>query len=164
MEVLELIEKAESLVSSGKRVPLAGKMILVDEGQLKETIEKLRLTIPKELQEAQQLLQEGEDIIGKAQREAKRITTAAEEEFRARVRDSNIVKAAERRAEEITKEAQSRAEAVVSAAEKQASTRTEDANQYSLGVLRSLERQLNGALTSIRKGIEILEKGEKSPQ
>jgi F0F1-type ATP synthase membrane subunit b/b' len=116
--------------------------------------------VPADIQEARQLLQQRDGIMEEALVQAKKITAAAEEEFKARVRESAIVKAAQASAQQILGEAERKAETVRADAERVARTRKEDADKYTLAVLRKLDEQLSAFLASIRKGIEALE-GDK---
>lgn len=120
----------------------------------------MRVSVPADIQEARQLLQQRDGIMEEALVQAKKITAAAEEEFKARVRESAIVKAAQASAQQILGEAERKAETVRADAERVARTRKEDADKYTLAVLRKLDEQLSAFLASIRKGIEALE-GDK---
>ena len=156
MDIDELINRVKALIDSAKKLPL-GKMV-IDEGQLREAIEQVGLTLPREIKAAQQLLKGRDDIINQAQREAKRLTAAAEEEFRIKLQESNLTKAAERKAREIVSVAERRAEILLGNVDRRVATTKEDADQYTLEVLRNLDGQLSGLLNQVHKGIAMLEK------
>jgi len=133
----------------------------VSEEELLDIIDRLRVSVPEDIQEARQLIQQRDGIMEEALVQAKKITGAAEEEFKARVRESEIVKAAQASAQKILSEAERRSEATLADAERVARTRKEDADKYTLEVLRKLNEQLSAFLASVRKGMEALEKEHK---
>ena len=126
-----------------------------------DVIDQLRVSVPEDIREAQQLLQQRDGIMEEALTQAKRITDAAEEEFKAKLRESEIMKAAQESAQRILGEAERKAEAVRADAERIARTRREGADKYTLEVLRKLDEQLSAFLTSVRRGIEALEEEKK---
>jgi len=148
------------LVGSSTKVPLTGKRI-VSEEELLDIIDRLRVSVPEDIREARQLIQQRDGIMEEALVQAKRITGAAEEEFKARLRESALVKAAQASAQQILSESERRAETVLADAERVARTRKEDADKYTLEVLRKLNEQLSTFLASIRKGIEALEEEKR---
>ncbi len=156
MEMIDHIERIETLVTSAKKLPGLG--VMVDEKQLRDAVQKLRQAVPTDTRRAQQIIAEREELINQGAREAKRITAAAEEEFRAKIKDSAVVKASDRRAQEILAEAEDRARAALNDAEREAAARRNEANQYTLEVLRTLDAQLTGLIGSVRKGIALLER------
>ena len=122
-----------------------------------DIIDRLRVSVPEDVREARQLIQQRDGVMEEALVQAKKITDAAEEEFRARLRESEIVKAAQASVQKILSEAERKAETVLADAERVARTRKEDADRYTLEVLRKLNEQLSTFLTSVRKGMEALE-------
>ena len=129
----------------------------MSEEELLDIIDRLRVSVPEDIREARQLIQQRDGVMEEALVQAKKITDAAEEEFRARLRESEIVKAAQASVQKILSEAERKAETVLADAERVARTRKEDADRYTLEVLRKLNEQLSTFLTSVRKGMEALE-------
>jgi len=85
-----------------------------------------------------------------------------------RLAQTEVVKAADDRAREILADAQARAQELLRGAEEQARGRLDDAQQsslsqmreadvYALQTLKRLEQELNGFMTTVRKGISALE-------
>jgi len=156
MEILELIDALEELASSSRKLPVAHRS-LVDPAKLLELVDQLRIAVPKDVQEAQEILGKREQIINASLLEAKRIKNAAENESRARLDENELVKKAQKRAEEITEEAQRRAQRMLDQSEAEVRRRRADADQYAQGVLYKLEQQVSDILGTVRKGIELLE-------
>jgi vacuolar-type H+-ATPase subunit H len=134
---------------------------MVSEEELLDIIDRLRVSVPEDIREARQLIQQRDGIMEEALVQAKKITGAAEEEFKARLRESELVRAAQASAHQILSESERKAETVLADAERVARTRKEDADGYTLEVLRKLDEQLSAFLASVRKGIEALGEGKK---
>lgn len=133
----------------------------MSEEELLDIIDRLRVSVPEDIREARQLIQQRDGIMEEALVQAKKIVDVAEEEFKARVRESDIAKAAQASAQDVLSGAERKAEAVLADAERVARTRKVDADKYTLEVLRKLNEQLSSYLNSIRKGIEALEEERK---
>lgn len=156
MEIYNLIAKAESVITSGQRLPL--RKVIIDEEAMRDVIERMKLAVPDEIKQSRQVEQDRDNILGSAEREAKRVTDAAEEEFRVKLQDSHIVKAAEKRAHEIVSEADHQGASIIAEVEKRANARKGDADQYARDVLQKLDATLVQLLTSVRKGLTVLDK------
>jgi len=155
-DILEIVDQIESLATSGKRVPMS-KKALVDPDQLIKLVEELRVSIPEDFSRAQEVLRKREDLLSQGLDEARRIRSSAEQELRLRLDDANIVKEAQKHAEQLLTEAQTKAKRILEGAELEAKKRREAADQYSQEVLYQLEQDVAGVLTTIRHGIEVLD-------
>ena len=70
MDMAFLIDRLEALVSTSRRVPFG--RVLLDEQEILEIIDQMRLSLPNEINQARRVLQERDQIIGQAQSEAER--------------------------------------------------------------------------------------------
>ena len=61
----------------------------------------MRLAVPRDLQEALEILERREQIVNQSLADAKRIRTAADLESRTRIDESEIVKAGKKKADDI---------------------------------------------------------------
>src|SRR3989337_2364862 len=104
IDILQLIDEVEATVVSGFKVPLVGKVVL-DQYELLNLIDKIRMSVPDAIVESKRLVQERENILG----QAKQIMASAEREYSSRVETNEVVQEAERRAQEIMREAELRA-------------------------------------------------------
>ena len=132
----------------------------MDAEKILDIVDQIRVAVPAEVREAQEFLEKREGIINQSLLEARRIRSAAEDESRTRVQESEILKESLRRSEESMVDAQRRAERIRAEAEKEAQHRMAEADKYAKESLYKLETQLAAILASVRKGIEVLE-GEK---
>jgi len=156
IDILHLIDHLEAVITSSRRIPLFNKVIL-DEEILLATVDQMRISVPQDVREAQQLLEQRHTIINQALAEAERISEAAEQEFQSRLENTYIIKAAEKRAQEMIASAEQHASSLVAEAEREALAKRREAEAYAINLLRQLENQLSGYLTSIRRGIDAVD-------
>lgn len=164
-DIVEIVDKIEELATSGRKFPMS-KKALVDPDQLIKLVEQLRMAIPQDFSRAQEVLRKREDLLSQGLDEARRIRASAETELRSRVEDTNVLKEAQKRADQMMAEADQKAKRFLEVAEAEAKRRTEAADQYSQEVLYQLEQDVASVLTTIRHGIEVLDarQGAKAVQ
>ena len=156
MELSNLIEKLEEVISSGTGVPATGR-VLIERERLTELVKEIRLAIPADIQEAHDLLQMRENVISQALLETRRIRNAAEEEARARVAESEITKDAHKQSEEIVEEAQRKAQRILDETDTQANARKAGADQYAQATLQKLQLELTQVINTISNGIDLMD-------
>ncbi|MBI4199839.1 MAG: hypothetical protein HY535_05155 [Chloroflexi bacterium] len=157
MQILGLIDKLEALATSAKKVPLGHKAI-VDAEKLLELVDQMRVAIPEDVAESQEVLRKREELLNQSLGEARRIRSSAESEYRSRVEENQLVKEAHKRATQVVEEAQQKTQRILLQAEKDAAGRRASADEYTQEVLYQLEQEVSHLLTAIRNGIEMLEK------
>lgn len=128
----------------------------MDKKKLKELLDQLRLAVPQEVRGAQEVLTRKDQIVNQALTDARRTKVQAEDEFRARLQQTEVLQHAQQRAAETLKDAEQRAARIVQQAEAESQARRTDADAYALRSLRALERELNTLSNSVRKGIDLL--------
>ena len=167
MEILTLVDKLETTLGSSARVPATQKVV-VDLGRMMEMVDQLRLAIPKDVQDAQDMLSQREAIINQSLLDARRIKASAEDESRNKINESKIVVDAEKLSDELLTDAKRRADALLQDAQRSAhdltnkaqtfgDSQVRESNRYAQDVLARLEMQLSGVLNSIRLGLDSLE-------
>ena len=62
MEILDLIDMLEELVIQARRLPVGGNLV-VDRKRMLDVIDQMRLAVPSDLRQAQQVLETREQII-----------------------------------------------------------------------------------------------------
>lgn len=186
MDLTYIVEELQSLVSTGSRVPGFRRKVLVEIDRLEALAEKLSMSAPAHMQEANEVLKQKESMInqayleaqrikGSAEQEADAITTAARREHETKVSDSEITEAAEAKAREIKDEAtveaqqlvqdaQRRAHRIMSEAEVSVGDRRDGADQYTREVLFNLEERLADVLGQVRRGLDSLVLESEKPQ
>ncbi len=166
--VLHLIDRLESLVAEGLRIPLTGRAV-IDEREFMDIIDQLRASLPEELRQARRITQERERLLAEGRAEAERIVNMAQEQAAFLLQDTELSKSAERRAQmivadaqrqaaELLEQARAQAEALTSEAARQAEEARSGADAYARDVLSNLEHELNRHLVIVRKGLTMLDR------
>lgn len=145
----------ETLLETSKVVPVSGN-VLIDKKKVMELVDQLRLAIPQEYKAAQEVLAQKDQILNQAIVDARRTKARAEDEYRERLDQNEIIEKAQRKAEQTISEAEERAQRLINQSESSARSQVSEADAYSLHSLRNLERQLNSITASVRKGIDML--------
>ncbi|MBI4337322.1 MAG: hypothetical protein HY683_05790 [Chloroflexi bacterium] len=172
MELLSLIDKLESQVTTSARLP-ATKKVLLDLDRVLDMVDQIRLAVPKDVQEAAEVLTKREGIINQAILDSRRIKSMADEESKAKVDQSEVLRQANQRGEEMQQNAQRKADAIVAEGQRRAQqlaadaeafadARVKEANVYAQQVLSQLEQSLSGALNSIHRGLDALDRQEET--
>ena len=135
--VRSIIYRMESLLDTSKTMPMGGQKI-VDSRRFKELMDQLVLAIPQEVDAARQLLENKDSLLQQAQNDAKRRRTEAENVYRNRVDENEIVAAAQERARLIEEEAEQKAAKRLEQADREAMTKRAEAYNYALQTLQRL--------------------------
>ena len=137
------------------------RKLFVDSETLLEVVDQLRVAVPQNIAEAEEVLRKREDLLNQSLGEARRIRASAENEFRSRVDDTELLKEAQKDAQKIRQEAQLKAQRILEMAESEGVSRRNSADQYAQEQLYSLEEKVAGLLSTVRNGIEVLEAQQK---
>ena len=121
-----------------------------------ELVDQLRLTVPKEIRAAEEVLSQRDHILNLAQTDARRTKAQAEDDYRERVDKHDILMQAEQRAANLLRDAEDRARRMIEQAEQQSEANRSDADAYALRSLRTLEQELNSITSAVRRGIDVL--------
>ena len=167
MEILDLIDALEELVIQARRLPVGGNLV-VDRKRMLDVIDQMRLAVPSDLRQAQQVLEFREQIIDEAHADARQSAEQADEERERRINESSVFREAQDRGQQLLMDAEARARQVIaesdataaahlSEAAEAASKQLDDADQYAIEVLRRLESQMQTFLDSIRVSMNSLE-------
>lgn len=145
MDILHLVDRLEELFNESRTFPFTRNAI-VDEDKMLDIIDQMRVTIPNEVKQAQQVLAQKDRFLAQAQEEANRIVALAREKAEQMVDREAIVKSATSRADQILAQARSDAQA----------TRY-DADDYVIDGLQHLDGELTRLQSQVRNGIRKLE-------
>ena len=173
LDIQQSLNVLEELILESPRVPFSGRT-LIDEDQLLEQLDRIRLNLPTVFQEAMQIVQQRDRIISDAQQYTQDMMAAAEQEAARRLDDMGIVRQAENQARQVKQQleqdcdvlrSQTRAEIEQwqTAAEQyweetQQQTESEcralrqDADTYAAEVLQRIEHQLADMMRVVRNG------------
>jgi cell division septum initiation protein DivIVA len=120
--------------------------VVVDQATVLELIDQLRVSVPDEVRQARRITEEAARITERAQEEADAIIARAQQQAAQMLEERELVRAAQQRAAEIIEASQNEAREI-----------RRGADEYAAGVLIRLEGECIKALTSIKRGIDMLD-------
>ena len=120
--------------------------MVLDQATVLELIDQLRVAVPDEVRQARRITEEADRITERAREEGDAIVARAQEQAAQMLEERELVRAAQQRAAEILDQAQDEAREV-----------RRGADEYAAGVLIRLEGECIKALTSIKRGIDMLD-------
>lgn len=150
MDILHLVERLEELFNESKSVPLTRK-VMVDEERMLDLIDQMRLAIPEEIKNSQQIINQKERVLAQANEEARRTIELAKDQASKLVERDEIVQKAEVMAENIILKAREETKLI-----------KREADDYAIDSLEHLELELSKILMQVRNGINTL-KTDASP-
>jgi cell division septum initiation protein DivIVA len=183
IDIQQELNRLEEMVLASPHIPLT-RRTLVDEEQLLEQLDLVRLHLPKAFQEAQAIVQQKKEIILQAEQNAQRILQAAQVRAAQLLNEMDIIQLAELEAKQIRQQVQQECEAAqeqnqaeIDQIRFQAQQELEEmrlaaiaeaeeiqtgADEYADSVLKNIEQQLHDMLRIIRNGRQQLQQ-ETSP-
>ncbi len=168
MDILHHIDRLEEIVGEARKLPVGGGLVMPRQ-RLLDLIDRMRVSVPKEVYDAREVMEKRDEVLADATAEASRVITRAKEEVEERLKEKKVVKAAEERSRQILAQAQERVLELSREAEAQAAARLDDAQEvarehtreadvYALKTLKKLERELNDFIATVQRWVDTLEK------
>lgn len=145
IELQQLINQLETVISQGKRLPLS-QSIMVDEEAVRRVIDQMRVSVPEIIKQAERTLGERDRIIAQANEEAGRIVQMGREQATDMVEHHELAEDARRRAQDIIAEA-----------EREAALMRAEADRYALNSLGVLAEHLTKIEHEVQNGIAALQ-------
>jgi len=133
-------------------MPLTNSVML-DQAALLELIDQLRVSVPEEVRQARRITEEAGRITERAREEGDAVIARAQEQAARMLEERELVKLAEQRATEI-----------IDNVTREAAEIKRGADEYAAGVLIRLEGECIKALTSIKRGIDMLDERYRPPR
>jgi hypothetical protein len=99
-DVLLLLDRLEELVGVGKRVPLSHR-VMIEEEEFLALLDRIRAAVPREIRQAQRVIEDRSDIITDAQQEAAKILDTARTQAEYIISEQGVLAEARQRGEEI---------------------------------------------------------------
>ena len=141
MDIQNLVDRLEQILNDSFRLPLSA-YLLVNEDQIFNIIDQLRVAVPEEVKRANRIEAEKDRILAQAKEEGERIRGLAKQEAGELVNRDTVTMSAQQRAENILERARRDADAL-----------RQDADAYVVEVLSQLEDELLRSLTVVRNGL-----------
>lgn len=142
----------ESLAASAKKLPLTSNVV-IDQAAVLELIDQLRAAVPPEVAQARRITEEATRITERAREEGDAVIARAQEQAARMLEDRELVQMAKQRATEI-----------IETATREAADIRRGGDEYAAGVLIRLEGECIKALTSIKRGIDMLDERYRPPR
>ena len=143
-DITSILKQIENLCLACPKIPIINK-ILVNEDALFELVELLKNKLPKDIDEAKQLVQNKAKFIDDANKKAKEIIARAQKEAEVLISEHEIVK-----------ESMVLSQKIKADFDKELEQRQEEADKYADDVLESLETSLLKTLVIIKNGKDKL--------
>ena len=100
MDILHLIDRLEELFNESRAIPFTHNVV-VDEEKMLDLIDQMRVAIPDEMKNAQQVMAQRDRILAQAQEEANRTLVLAREKGEQLLEKDSIVQNAQTYAEQV---------------------------------------------------------------
>jgi cell division septum initiation protein DivIVA len=149
MDALELIARLDDLVKKAKHVPFSND-VRVNQQQIRAMLEEIRAALPEEIKEARWIVQERQELLSEAKREAEQIIEQARDHQADLVSRHALIRQAEHAAEEIIERAR--------AHERELRV---GADNYADETLTTLELNLTKRVAAIQRGRGRLRSSDK---
>ena len=160
-DVVDVINALEELLAASRRMPFTANVV-VNEEEILELVDRIRVTLPEDLVSARHTLDEREQIIDRAAQDAAELSRRATEEAERMVREAQAHASALVAENAILRAATAQAEELVTAAQEQAAAQRTAADDYAREVMERLEEQLDRWLGTVREGIGALPEGPQA--
>jgi hypothetical protein len=102
-DVLVLLDRLEELVGVGRRMPFSTR-VMVEEEEFLGLLDQIRAAVPREIRQAQRVVEERSSIIVSAQHEAAKILDMARSQAEYIISEQGVLNEARQRGEEYLRE------------------------------------------------------------
>ena len=166
-DIQKQLESLESYISGRSNIPFTD-FIIINKRSILESVELLKTNLPSALAIANEILQQKQAILNKAEEYARNRVISAEKKAEKILRDSAIIRQAELEATRIQQDAESESEQLLQSTQEEIERLREltaieyeeiqkGADNYAINVLSNLEEQLVQMLDVTRNGRQQLE-------
>jgi cell division septum initiation protein DivIVA len=145
VDILYLLDQLEEVLGGGSHLPLTSRT-LVDEQEILDILDRIRVAIPDEIKAARRVTQDRDQVLADAHAEADRLVKEADAHIAARVADHHLVRAAEARAAEIEERALEEADRM-----------RRETDAYVYRVMQKLRDQIHQVSSTVERGLQELE-------
>lgn len=137
VEISRLLDLMEEQVRTGMRVPLTNR-VAVDEDEFLAMLDQLRALIPAEVRQARRIIQNRQDVILLAQKDADRIIAQAKERAEYLTSSQGVMAEARQRSEDMLRQSRIASQQSV-----------EELEEYALRVIGKVETTMRECLQEV---------------
>lgn len=145
MTVKETLDVIDEMIDSALALPLSGGKCMINADKLRQLIEDIRISLPREFEEANRIVQDRQRILDDARRRADTEIKKAEEASRRLVEE-----------QEIYKKAKAAGAMILSQAQTQSKDLRIAANEFAENILKTTEQGLVESLSQVRNARSAL--------
>jgi cell division septum initiation protein DivIVA len=145
VDILYLLDQLEEVLGGGSHLPLTSRT-LVDEQEILDILDQIRVAIPDEIKAARRVTQERDQVLADARAEADRLVQEADAHVAARLAEHHLVRSAEARAAEIEERALEDADRM-----------RRETEAYVYRVMQKLRDQVAQISSTVERGLQELE-------
>jgi vacuolar-type H+-ATPase subunit H len=153
-DVLVLLDQLEDLVSVGRRMPFG--RVMVEEEEFLGILDQIRSAVPREIRQAQRVVEDRADIITAAQHEAAKILDMARSQAEYIISEQGILNEARQRGEEYLREVEQQRRRTMGEIDSyalQQIARVEEAVQDGLNLVGDALREATNTLDQAKRHI-----------
>ena len=145
MQMEEALNLLDEMLDDSWSLPLSGGKCVIDAEKARDLIDTIRITLPEEIERAEAVLIERENIMAQAKLDSDEIIKKAEERAKVILAQDEAVKAAQQRASDIMAQAQTKTKEMKIATHK-----------FTDNILQQSEETLIRSLEEVRKTRQAL--------
>lgn len=160
MAINDILDEIENLVVDAKHVLFTNKALL-DEEELVHLVDELRKELPKELQQAGEIMKDRDTILAAARAESEHIIEEAKNYANRLVSEKEIVRQAEERAQLVLEQSKAQEEEIMTRTMQQSEKLRSDADQYANQVFNHLIANVDNALQVLQQAQGELNRGKE---
>ncbi len=156
MNAEDLINELYDLLDKAWSLPLSHGRAVLDSAEVKQILDELKESLPKEIQQAKGIVADRSQILTDAKREAETVIRVAEDRAKAMVNQEEIVKQAQQKANEVLLQTKQKVRELRKAS-----------NDYVDDLMRRADEGLTGNLAELRKtrqNIKVSQRAAAQPQ
>lgn len=140
MKMEDLVNELQEMVNDAKGMPFANDKVLLSRDTVLDILDEIEDAVPTEVRQAKNIVNDRNQILSQAKKEAEEIIKQAEERRKAMIDQHEVTKQAHAQAVEILTDAKSKAAGVKKAA-----------NQYVDDMMKMVEDSLSSQYNEIKK-------------
>lgn len=154
MNVEDLLYEIDEAVENATTLPVFGK-VLLDGNEIKELVKNILCNLPEELKQARAIVADRNNIISAAKREADSITKKASEQAAQMVARDEIVRSAQAAATDIIAQAQAKSRDMRAAASEYVDTLMKEADEAVAQSINKLAEARQQTIANVNEDFDL---------
>src|SRR5712692_1328421 len=94
MDILHLIDQLEEMTGEARKLPVGGGAVMSRQ-RLLDLIDRMRVAVPREVYDSRELIERRDEVLREAREEAAVILAEAQAQLEEKLKETEVVKAAE---------------------------------------------------------------------